>query len=123
MGLLRRKSEHRFTSPGAGPEAPVTDLLVHGLDIRRPLGIDREIPADRARTSLDWLNTRTAKSLVVDGVIAELRFEVSEFAWTHGDGPVVRGDAASLLSALTGHATDPNELEGSGVESRRSRTG
>src|SRR5262245_31231050 len=34
---LRRNAGHRFTPPGAGPEAPLTDLLIHGQDIRRPL--------------------------------------------------------------------------------------
>lgn len=119
--LLREKAEHRFTPPGAGPEAPLTDLLVHGLDLRRPLGIDREIPAGRARTSLDWLTTKTAKGLVDDGVVGEFTLEARDIGWIHGDGPVVRGNADSLLLALTGRAIALDELEGDGVEVLRSR--
>lgn len=30
--VLRRRAGSRSTPPGAGPEAPLTDLLVHGCD-------------------------------------------------------------------------------------------
>lgn len=50
--LLHRKADTRFTPPGAGPEAPLTDLLVHGLDIRWPLGLTREVAAERLQASL-----------------------------------------------------------------------
>lgn len=119
--ILRDKAEHRFTPPGAGPEAPLNDLLVHGLDLRRPLGIDREIPAERARTALDWLTTKTAKRLVGDCVVGEFTLEARDIGWIHGDGPVVRGDADSLLLALTGRAIAFDELEGDGVEALRRR--
>ena len=36
---LREHAEHRFKPPGMGFEAPLTDVIVHGQDIRRPLGI------------------------------------------------------------------------------------
>ena len=42
--VLRRKADSRFTPPGSGPEAPLTDVLVHGLDIRWPLGIIASAP-------------------------------------------------------------------------------
>ncbi|MBB2922205.1 maleylpyruvate isomerase family mycothiol-dependent enzyme [Cellulomonas cellasea] len=32
--VLHRKADARFTPPGSGPEAPLLDVLVHGLDIR-----------------------------------------------------------------------------------------
>lgn len=48
--VLRRKAGSRFTPPGAGPEAPLTDLLVHGSDLRWPLGLDRDVPPGRLDT-------------------------------------------------------------------------
>ena len=53
IDTLRRRADSRFTPPGAGPEAPLTDLLVHGLDICWPLGLTHPVPAERWRTSLD----------------------------------------------------------------------
>lgn len=121
VGILRSKATHRFTPPGAGPEAPLTDLLVHGADIRRPLGIGREIPAERARTCLTFLTTRAAKGLVVDGAFDGLRFEAEDVGWSHGEGPVVRGRAEELLMALTGRDSALGDLHGDGVATLRSR--
>ena len=57
IDTLRRRADSRFTPPGAGPEAPLTDLLVHGLDICWPLGLTHPVPAERWRTSLTFLTT------------------------------------------------------------------
>src|SRR6185437_13417943 len=35
------RAHGRFRVPGAGPEAPLTHLVVHGLDITYPLGLTR----------------------------------------------------------------------------------
>ena len=42
------KADSRFTPPGLGPQAPLTDVVVHGQDIRRPLGISRDIDQTQA---------------------------------------------------------------------------
>lgn len=120
---LRNKADKRFTPPGAGPEAPLTDVLVHGLDICWPLDIQREIPVptERWSTALTFLTTRAANGLVVRGAIDGLRFEAQDVGWVHGDGPVVRGNAGAILLALTGRATALEHLRGEGVATLRSR--
>jgi TfoX/Sxy family transcriptional regulator of competence genes len=45
IDILRRKADKRFTPPGSGPEAPLTDLLVHGLDIRALASLTRPTAA------------------------------------------------------------------------------
>lgn len=119
--VLRSKADHRFTRPGAGPEAPLTDVLVHALDIRWPLEIDRKIPEERLSKSLTFLTTRAANGLVVKGAMEGLRFEAHDVDWGHGDGPAVSGDAEALLLALTGRATALEHLHGDGVTTLRSR--
>ncbi|MDP5181143.1 maleylpyruvate isomerase family mycothiol-dependent enzyme [Blastococcus sp. BMG 814] len=116
--VLHRKAGSRFTPPGAGPEAPLTDLLVHGLDIRRPLGILRDIPEARLRTSLTFL---TGGGFVPKGALDGLRFEAADLDWAHGSGPAVRGDADALLLALTGRTTALDHLDGDGVPVVRAR--
>lgn len=49
VATLRGNVHHRFKPPGAGFEAPLTDLVVHSLDICRPLAIERHVPADTWR--------------------------------------------------------------------------
>ncbi len=45
---IRDNADHRWTPPGPkfGAEIPLTEILVHGQDIRRPLGIEGSIPQE-----------------------------------------------------------------------------
>jgi uncharacterized protein (TIGR03083 family) len=119
--LLRERAGARFTPPGSGPEAPLTDLLVHGSDIRWPLGLTRVIPEVRASTSLTFLTATPARGFVRKGTCDGLRFEATDIDWAHGSGPVVRGDAEALLLGITGRATALARLEGGGAPTLRER--
>ena len=117
---LRQRADSRFTPPGAGPEAPLTDLLVHGLDICWPLGLTHPVPADRWRTSLTYLATGP-RSFVSRGLLDGLRLDAADVGWTYGEGPTVRGDAGTLPLALTGRAVALDRLSGDGVATLRGR--
>lgn len=119
--VLRRKADSRFTPPGAGPEAPLTDLLIHGLDIRWPLGLPRDIPEERLHKSLTYLTAAPVGGVVPAGLLDGLRWEASDIDWASGDGPTVRGNAEALLLALTGRTTALRHLSGDGVSTLRSR--
>jgi uncharacterized protein (TIGR03083 family) len=119
--VLRRKAGSRFTPPGSGPEAPLTDLLVHGLDIRWPLGLPRTIPEERLRTSLTWLTTGAVGAVVPRGTVDGLRFEANDIDWASGSGPAVSGNADALMLAITGRTTALGHLSGDGVPTLRSR--
>ena len=121
IGVLRRKADTRFTPPGAGPEAPLTDVLVHGLDIRWPLQLVREVPAERVHKSLTFLTFRAGRGLVPKGALDGLRFEASDIDWAHGTGPTVSGPAEALLLALTGRTVALGHLDGYGVATLRGR--
>lgn len=41
---LRANAENRWTPPRLGPEIPLSEIVVHGQDIRRPLGLDGTVP-------------------------------------------------------------------------------
>jgi uncharacterized protein (TIGR03083 family) len=119
--VLRRRAASSLTPPGSGPEAPLTDLLVHGLDIRWPLGLVRELPEDRVRTSLAFLVSRSARGLVPRGRLDGLRFEADDIDWAHGHGLSVRGRAEALLLALTGRSAALRVLAGDGLPTLRAR--
>lgn len=118
---LRANAEHRFTPPGMGAEAPLTDIVVHGQDIRRPLGIDRDIPEDEARVILDLLASKKGKFTWPRGGISELQFEATDMDWVSGAGPVVSGRAEALLMAMAGRAVAVDDLTGDGVAEFRTR--
>lgn len=119
--VLRQKADARFTPPGAGPEAPLTDLLVHGLDIRWPLGLTCDVPEERLQKSLTFLTCTPACGLVPRGALDALRFEANDIDWSHGSGPTVSGDAESLLLAITGRTTALRFLSGDGLPKLHAR--
>jgi uncharacterized protein (TIGR03083 family) len=119
--VLRRKADSRFTPPGSGPEAPLTDVLVHGLDIRWPLGLRRDIPEERLHKSLSYLTDAPGGGVVTKGRLDGLRFVANDIAWAHGSGPAVSGDAEALLLAIAGRTTALGHLSGDGVSTLRGR--
>ncbi len=112
---LRSKADHRFTPPGLGPEAPLTDVVVHGQDIRRPLGLTREIPEQRQRAVLDFLAGRSSKAVVPATRKADLRFEATDLEWSAGEGDLVSGPAEALMMALAGRPVALADLTGDGI--------
>lgn len=121
IAVLRRKAETRFTPPGSGPEAPLTDLLVHGLDIRWPLRLTYHIATERLQKSLTFLTCTPARGLVPKNMLDGLRFEANDIDWVHGSGPTVTGTAEALLLAITGRATALGVLSGDGVPTLHDR--
>jgi len=121
VDTLRRRADSRFTPPGAGPEAPLTDLLVHGLDIGWPLGLTHAVPAERWQKSLSFLTTSSARGLVAPGLMDGLALRAENVDWSYGTGASVSGDAEALLLALTGRPVALDHLDGDGLETLRSR--
>lgn len=101
------------------PPAPVVvmlgEILVHGADIRRPLGIDHEVPADSLVAVADnyvKTNVLLGAKRRVDG----LRLRAIDVDWTHGDGPEVTGPLLSMILAMSGRTGALADLDGNGTE-------
>lgn len=118
---LRDNAEHRFKPPFLGPESSLTDITVHTSDIRRPLGATVPVPEERATAVLDFL-VKGPRGVVNKKRLAGLRFEATDFDWSHGDGQIVRGPAEALIMAITGRRAALDDLEGDGVATLRSRS-
>lgn len=77
------------------------DVLVHGQDIAIPLGRDRPMPLDAARTgtvrvwSMGWPFWAKHR-------LRGLRLTATDTDWSAGDGPDVRGPIQALLLLVTG---------------------
>ena len=120
VDVLRRKADSRFTPPGSGPQVPLVDVLVHGLDIRWPLGLHRDVPEPRLRMALTFLMTAPS-GIVPKGALSGLRFEAEDIDWGHGSGPVISGTTDALLLAGTGRVAALDALAGDGVPILRGR--
>jgi uncharacterized protein (TIGR03083 family) len=118
---LRENAKNPFRPPIVGYLGPLTDLQVHGQDMRRPLGLPHCLTPDRLAVSLDFLVGGRAVGFVPKGRPAGLRFEATDMDWASGTGPVVRGTAEAVLLALTGRAVVLTELEGDGLAVLRDR--
>lgn len=114
VGDLRRFAADRFAPPLMGPRAPLTDVLVHGLDLRVPLGIE---PPDGAWTDvLDFLVGSKARLGFVKGRLPGVRFEATDREWSHGSGPIVAGETPWLALAIGSRPAALQHLSGPGLD-------
>ncbi len=112
---LRSHAASRRTPPGLGVEAPLTDVIVHGADILRPLGRARTIAPDALRTALSFVASRKAARGFGARSTAGLTVEATDLDLRLGSGAAVSGPALALCGALLGRADYLRELSGEGV--------
>ncbi len=118
---LRRTVGSRKRPPGAKPATVLNDQVVHGQDMRRPLGIKADLPEERVRTCLDFVK---GQQLIYGAKkrVAGLQLVATDMDWTHGEGPEVRGTGEALLMILNGRADALTDVEGPGKETLAART-
>jgi uncharacterized protein (TIGR03083 family) len=112
LALARKHERPRGLTTGFGGRVALTDATIHHQDIRRPLGLPREVPVDRLRVVLDF--ARFAPPIGASKRIGGLTLVATDLDWTVGKGPVVEGPAESLLMALAGRRGVATELTGPG---------
>ena len=120
--LLALAEEHlqpRGLPAGFGGRIALTDGLIHHQDIRRGLGIVRDVPADRLRVALQF--APTAPPIKASRRIRGLRLASTDLAWTTGSGPAVEGPAEAVLMAIAGRPAALPELSGPGVQTLAKR--
>jgi uncharacterized protein (TIGR03083 family) len=120
-GLIELRRHLTDTTHPPGPvEAMLGEAVVHGEDIRRPLGIKRAYPPEAVTRSADFFR-RSNLLIGSKRRIAGLRLRADDLEWAAGTGPEVTGPALSLLTAMTGRAAALDDLSGEGVATLRSR--
>jgi uncharacterized protein (TIGR03083 family) len=102
------------THPPGPLEAMVGEIVVHGEDIRRPLGISHRYSDDALTRTAEFYR----KSNVLIGAkrrAAGLTLRASDVDWTAGEGPEVAGPLASIILAITGRRPGLSDLSGEGL--------
>lgn len=114
-----RASTTTTNKPPAATMAMLGEVVVHGNDIRQPLGIDDDSSTEAKLACLEMFKgsnfpVRAKKT------ITGLTLKATDVDWTFGSGPEVRGPLVALLMAM---ATRPlaTTLTGDGVTTLRGR--
>jgi uncharacterized protein (TIGR03083 family) len=106
------------------PPIPIVAMLgeniVHGEDIRRPLGIERDYPVTTLTTVADYYQGSDLPVLARKRVRG-LRLTATDGPFTAGVGPQVSGTTLALIMAMAGRALYCDELGGDGVDILRER--
>ena len=122
---MRATPGMRSTPPGVKAAGALSDELIHQQDIRRSLGIPRQIPQDRLRVVLDETAKTSAGFLPAKKRIKGLHLRATDLDWQAGgtDGAEVSGPGEALLMAMAGRPAALEDLSGPGVDSLRTRMG
>ncbi|MEV0608334.1 maleylpyruvate isomerase family mycothiol-dependent enzyme [Polymorphospora rubra] len=115
-----RRAVTSTTKPPLPVIAMLGETVVHGEDIRRPLGIHRDYPVETVTRVAEYYS---GSDLVVlaKGRIGGLRLVATDGPFTAGSGLLVSGTTRALLMAMTGRTAYWDELEGDGVAVLRER--
>ena len=112
---LRRHAESRTEPPVVGFPGQLTDLQVHGQDMRRPLGLAPGLDLDRLRVSLNFLTGGRAIGFTPRRRLTGLRLEATDLSWSWGGGELLAGPAEALMMTITGRGVALTDLDGPGV--------
>ena len=115
---LRQVAARRSTPP-APLDSRLVEEVVHGEDIRRPLGLTRSYPQEAVARSLR-LQARTPATFGgARELVSRVRLTATDADVSIGDGPEVSGTTLSLLLAVSGRRVALDDLDGPGVAALR----
>ncbi len=112
------------TSAPPGPKTSwLGEVVIHGADVRRPLGIPHTYAVGAVRQVIDFYKGSNMLSGAKNR-IAGLSLSANDHDWQHGrddPGARVEGPLLSLLLAMTGRTIACDDLTGPGVSTLRGR--
>jgi uncharacterized protein (TIGR03083 family) len=119
--LARFAAQLSATTHPPGPvEAMVGEAVVHGEDIRRPLGIARKYSDEALTRAAEFY--RGSNLLIGAKRRAQgLTLRASDVDWSAGSGQEVTGPMASIILAITGRRAGLSDLSGDGLQTLTQR--
>ena len=93
---LRQGADHELSPPITGPLSGLTDVLVHGGDIRIPLGLPFDPDPQLVSLALDFLTGSRALGFVPRGRLRGIRLQASDIDRSWGEGAEVRGPVRGI---------------------------
>jgi uncharacterized protein (TIGR03083 family) len=108
------------TKPPLSLVAMLGETIVHGEDIRRPLGIEHDYPV-ATLTAVAAYYHGSDMPVLTRKRVRGLRVSATDGPFAGGVGPKVSGTTLSLIMAMTGRAPYCDELDGDGLAILRER--
>jgi uncharacterized protein (TIGR03083 family) len=115
-----RRVQGSTSSPPGPVDSWLGETIVHGEDIRRPLGIAHTYPGEALVRVAEFYK---GSNLLIGAKnrIAGLSLRATDVDWSHGSGPEVTGPMVALVLAMTGRGVGMADLTGDGVDTLRGR--
>ncbi|MDA2810138.1 maleylpyruvate isomerase family mycothiol-dependent enzyme [Nocardiopsis sp. RSe5-2] len=110
------------TTPPLPKPAILGEVIVHGEDIRRPLGIASDRPIDTLTAVAEYYKG-SDQVVVAKSRVEGLRLKATDGPLDTGTGPEVSGPTLALIMAMTGRSAHLDDLTGDGVAALRERMG
>lgn len=111
---------HSTTAPTRDTAAYLGEVLVHGQDIRAPLGLPSE-PGIEPLTSVADFFARRDFTVASRSLTAGLRLRATDGPFAVGEGPEVVGPTLALVMTMAGRPAYADALRGPGVARLRER--
>jgi uncharacterized protein (TIGR03083 family) len=121
VAMLRDVADRPVSPPGAGPLDPLADVLVHGGDIKLPLGLRFEPDNERAALALDFLAGPWRFALTRLNLLRGLHLRATNLDRTWREGAEIRGPVAALMMSACGRTAMLDQLDGPGLSILQNR--
>jgi uncharacterized protein (TIGR03083 family) len=118
---LRQGADRELSPPITGPLSGLTDVLVHGGDIRIPLGLPFDPVPEWAALALDFLTGPRPFGFASRGRLRQIRLRSSDIGRVWGSGAEVQGPVGALMMAAAGRTALLHTLNGPGLSLLRHR--
>jgi uncharacterized protein (TIGR03083 family) len=118
---LRQCADRPISPPLFGPLDPLADVLVHGGDIRIPLGMAFDPDPERAALALDFLTGQWPFGFVPLGRLRGIHLQCTDIDRAWGTGARIGGPAAALMMSAAGRTALLDALDGPGMPLLRHR--
>jgi len=100
LAALRSDTLHAWQPPGGGAAGALSHAVIHSLDITVALGWASVVPEAAVMAVLGHLTDNKGAVFGVD--LTDVRLEAADADWSWGEGAIVRADAGSLISLVSG---------------------
>ncbi|OBB29852.1 hypothetical protein A5792_03075 [Mycolicibacterium peregrinum] len=112
---LRRRADYRLSPPITGPLSGLTDVLVHGADMRIPLGFAHQPDPQHVARVLDFLTGRTQFGFFPHRRLRGIALHDEDTGRTWGEGRAVTGPGVAVMLAVCGRSVAFERLSGPGL--------
>lgn len=110
-----RRVREATKTPPAALATRLVEAVVHGEDIRRPLGLLRSYPSESIDAALRY-QLKTGGSMGGGKErAAGFRLQASDSGFEHGSGSEVKGTSLALLMAISGRPAHKEDFSGEGA--------